>query len=159
MEVIEMFELMPFDRSDLDLFDRFFNTKEQAPSLMKLRVDLEDKGDHYELTADLPGFSKEDVEISINDKIMTIHAEKSESSESREKNYICRERRSGSFSRSFDISGIDADAISGSFKEGVLTVLMPKKVDEKKNRRIAISDGSEKSDSQEARIDTEKTEE
>lgn len=159
MEVIEMFELMPFDRSDLDLFDRFFNTKEQAPSLMKLRVDLEDKGDHYELTADLPGFSKEDVEISINDKIMTIHAEKSESSESREKNYICRERRSGSFSRSFDISGIDADAISGSFKDGVLTVLMPKKVDEKKNRRIAISDGSEKSDSQEARIDTEKTEE
>lgn len=159
MEVIEMFELMPFDRSDLDLFDRFFNTKEQAPSLMKLRVDLEDKGDHYELTADLPGFSKEDVEISINDKIMTIHAEKSESSESSEKNYICRERRSGSFSRSFDISGIDADAISGSFKDGVLTVLMPKKVDEKKNRRIAISDGSEKSDSQEARIDTEKTEE
>lgn len=159
MEVIEMFELMPFDRSDLDLFDRFFNTKEQAPSLMKLRVDLEDKGDHYELTADLPGFSKEDVEISINDKIMTIHAEKSESSESREKNYICRERRSGSFSRSFDISGIDADAISGSFKDGVLTVLMPKKVDEKKNRRIVISDGSEKSDSQEARIDTEKTEE
>lgn len=159
MEVIEMFELMPFDRSDLELFDRFFNTKEQAPSLMKLRVDLEDKGDHYELTADLPGFSKEDVEISINDKIMTIHAEKSESSESREKNYICRERRSGSFSRSFDISGIDADAISGSFKDGVLTVLMPKKVDEKKNRRIAISDGSEKSDSQEARIDTEKTEE
>lgn len=154
-----MFELMPFDRSDLDLFDRFFNTKEQAPSLMKLRVDLEDKGDHYELTADLPGFSKEDVEISINDKIMTIHAEKSESSESREKNYICRERRSGSFSRSFDIGGIDADAISGSFKDGVLTVLMPKKVDEKKNRRIAISDGSEKSDSQEARIDTEKTEE
>lgn len=159
MEVIEMFELMPFDRSDLELFDRFFNTKEQAPSLMKLRVDLEDKGDHYELTADLPGFSKEDVEISINDKIMTIHAEKSESSESREKNYICRERRSGSFSRSFDISGIDADAISGSFKDGVLTVLMPKKVDEKKNRRIAISDGSEKSDSQEARIDTKKTEE
>lgn len=159
MEVIEMFELMPFDRSDLDLFDRFFNTKEQAPSLMKLRVDLEDKGDHYELTADLPGFSKEDVEISINDKIMTIHAEKSESSESREKNYICRERRSGSFSRSFDISGIDADAISGSFKDGVLTVLMPRKVDEKKNRRIAISDGSEKSDSKEARIDTEKTKE
>ena len=111
------------------------------------------------MTADLPGFSKEDVEISINDKIMIIHAEKSESSESREKNYICRERRSGSFSRSFDISGIDADAISGSFKDGVLTVLMPKKVDEKKNRRIAISDGSEKSDSKEARIDTEKTEE
>ena len=156
MEVIEMFELMPFDRSDLDLFDRFFNTKEQAPSLMKLRVDLEDKGDHYELTADLPGFSKEDVEISIDDKIMTIHAEKSESSESREKNYICRERRSGSFSRSFDISGIDADAISGSFKDGVLTVLMPRKVDEKKNRRIAISDGSEKSESQEAGIEAEK---
>ena len=145
-----MFELMPFDRSDLDLFDRFFNMNEPAPSLMKLRVDLEDKGDHYELTADLPGFSKEDVEIR------TIHAEKSESKESREKNYICRERRSGSFSRSFDISGIDADAISGSFKDGVLTVLMPRKVDEKKNRRIAISDGSEKSESQEAGIEAEK---
>ena len=151
-----MFELMPFDRSDLDLFDRFFNMNEPAPSLMKLRVDLEDQGDHYELTADLPGFSKEDVEISIDDKIMTIHAEKSESKESREKNYICRERRSGSFSRSFDISGIDADAISGSFKDGVLTVLMPRKVDEKKNRRIAISDGSEKSESQEAGIEAEK---
>lgn len=151
-----MFELMPFDRSDLDLFDRFFNMNEPAPSLMKLRVDLEDKGDHYELTADLPGFSKEDVEISIDDKIMTIHAEKSESKESREKNYICRERRCGSFSRSFDISGIDADAISGSFKDGVLTVLMPRKVDEKKNRRIAISDGSEKSESQEAGIEAEK---
>lgn len=156
MEVTKMFELMPFDRSDLDLFDRFFNMNEPAPSLMKLRVDLEDKGDHYELTADLPGFSKEDVEISIDDKIMTIHAEKSESKESREKNYICRERRSGSFSRSFDISGIDANAISGSFKDGVLTVLMPRKVDEKKNRRIAISDGSEKSESQEASIEAEK---
>ena len=151
-----MFELMPFDRSDLDLFDRFFNMNEPAPSLMKLRVDLEDKGDHYELTADLPGFSKEDVEISIDDKIMTIHAEKSESKESREKNYICRERRSGSFSISFDISGIAADAICVSFMDGGLTVLMPIKVDEKKNRRIAISDGSEKSESQEAGIEAEK---
>ena len=151
-----MFELMPFDRSDLDFFDRFFNTKETAPSLMKLRVDLEDKGDRYELTADLPGFSKDDVEISIDDKIMTIHAEKNESSESREKNYICRERRIGSFSRSFDISGIDSDAISGSYKDGVLTVVMPKKVDVKKNRRIAISDGSEKSEAEEVWIEPEK---
>lgn len=140
-----MFGLMPFERNEMDLFNQFFGGRAlPANSLYKLNVDLEDKGDHFELTADLPGFDKDDIKIDIEDKIMTIEASREEKKESTDKNYICRERRYGSYTRSFDISGIQSEDIKGSFKNGVLTILMPKKEAlAKVNRRLELSDGDE----------------
>lgn len=134
---------MPYDRNEMNWISQFFNEKPFADNgLCKLHVDLEDKGDHFELTADLPGFSKDDIKIDIEDKIMTITAKKEESKETKEKNYICRERRYGSYTRSFDISGAKADEISGSFKNGVLSIIIPKKeAPVKTNRRLELSDG------------------
>ena len=123
-----MFDLMPFERRNrelvkyLDNFDKeFFGNM-----LETFRTDIEDKGDRFVLEAELPGFAKEDIQIDIEDNRLTIHAEHKNESESKEKNYIRRERSYGSFERSFDISNIQATGITAEYKNGVLEVVMPK---------------------------------
>ena len=72
-------------------------------------TDIVDNGTSYELTADLPGFKKEEISVDINGDRLTISAEHKEDTNGDEKNYIHRERRYGTLRRSFDISGIQAD--------------------------------------------------
>ena len=123
-----MFDLMPFERRNrelvkyLDNFDKeFFGNM-----LETFKTDIEDKGDRFVLEAELPGFAKEDIQIDIEDNRLTIHAEHKNESESKDKNYIRRERSYGSFERSFDISSIQAEGITAEYKNGVLEVVMPK---------------------------------
>ena len=91
-----------------------------------MKVDVEDKGDHFLLEADLPGVSKENVKVSIDDGVMTISAAVQEEKEETKKNYVCRERRSGSVSRAFRIDGVQEDGIKAEFKDGVLRLTLPK---------------------------------
>ena len=82
----------------------------------------------YVLEAELPGFNKEDIQLDVKDGILTITAQHTENED--EKNdkgeYIRRERRYGSFRRSFDVTGIDENAITASYKDGVLELTLPK---------------------------------
>ena len=134
-----MFDLTPFDRNErklMNLFDRFdrdfFGNFDQ--SLAAFRTDIVDKGDHYELEADLPGFAKEDIHIDVDGDCLTIHAEHNEESETKEKkNFVRRERHYGSYARSFQISDVECSAIKASYKNGVLKLQMPKRKDEKRN--------------------------
>ena len=85
--------------------------------------------------------SKEDIHAEVRNGYLTIHAEhKSENEEKDEKkNYIKRERSYGSFTRSFDLDGINSDEISAAYKDGILTLTLPKattKVEE--GRRLEI---------------------
>ena len=128
-----MFELMPFGRNDLyrpfreleNLERSFFSGKE----LGGFKTDIKDTGDAYVLEADLPGVKKEDIHIDIDGDYLSITAQRnSEKSEKdKEGNYIRCERSYGSFSRSFDISGVKAEDISASYDNGVLTLTMPKR--------------------------------
>ena len=107
-----MYSMIPFGRmsnSFNDLFDEFERSMFPASQrqLPAFRTDIQDKGDHYLLEADLPGFNKGDIDLHLQDGVLTITAKHQETSEKKEEGkYLCRERRCGSYQRSFDVSGI-----------------------------------------------------
>ncbi len=124
--------LNPFD----DFFRSFFGTD---VSTNAMRVDVKDEGDHYLLEADMPGVKKEDVSIEVNDGVLTISAQTKQSREEKKENYVFSERRSGSFSRSFTLNGIDEEKISAACEDGVLKLTLPKLGEEvKTGRRIEV---------------------
>lgn len=126
-----------FDPFADDFFRAFFG---DAPSAGDFRVDVEENGDKYVMSADLPGVSKDDVHVTIKDGVMTISAAINEDKEKKDKNYVCRERRCGTFTRSFNLDGIDETAISGGYKDGVLTLNLPKLAETKPEaREISIA--------------------
>ena len=133
-----MFELIPFDRHTrnmasfdpfrmLDDMDRRFFAN--VPAVSAFRTDVIDTGDAFKLESELPGFKKEDIKIDIENDCLTISAERHESKEDKRPNFVKRERLYGSYSRSFDVSGIDVDKISAGYADGILTLELPKKVE------------------------------
>lgn len=130
-----MRSLIPFGRSDNSFF-RVFDDMEKAvfgPTFStdnQFRVDVIDKDDKFLLKAELPGFNKEDIKVDIGDEHLTISASHSEETTQEEDNYIRRERKFGSFARSFDLGGIDKDNISAAYKNGILEITLPKEVNE-----------------------------
>lgn len=141
-----MYSLLPFGRRSNDLsslFDEFERSffPAEARRLPAFRTDIKDEGDHFLLEAELPGFRKEDIDLDLKDGILTISANHEETVENQDDSgkYVCRERRSGSFRRSFDISGIQEDAIDASYENGVLKLTLPKVAEiQPQSRKIAI---------------------
>ena len=141
-----MFGMLPFERSDDNLFDTFDNFtrnffRGSNASLPAFRTDIRDAGDKFVLEAELPGFDKGDIKLDVKDGILTIPAEHSENQEQKAAKgaYIRRERRYGSFSRSFDITGIDEGSITAAYNNGILELNLPKAVPVvPESRRIAI---------------------
>ena len=100
---------------------RFFGQRTPA-----MKTDIRETENAYILESDLPGFSREDIHAEINNGYLTIRAEHKSENEDKNESYLRRERSYGSFSRTFDLDGIDAEAITASFKNGVLTLELPK---------------------------------
>jgi len=101
-------------------------------------VDIEETAEAYVLRAEMPGLKKEDVKISLSNDVLTISGEKKFEEKSQDKRYHRVERSYGAFQRSFALSApIQADKVSASFKEGILTVMVPKS-EEAKPREIDI---------------------
>ncbi|MCL1823895.1 MAG: Hsp20/alpha crystallin family protein [Oscillospiraceae bacterium] len=139
-----MFRITPYRTSALDFTDIFRDFEKEffgsAPQ-NTCRTDIREENGVYFLDAEMPGFDKEDIKIDIEDGLMTLSAEhKSENEEKAgEGSYIRRERRFGSFKRSFNIENVEAEKIEAAYKNGVLTVTMPKKGEqETKARRLEI---------------------
>lgn len=126
-----MFGMIPFGHNDSDLFatfdhfarDFFRNSNADLPAF---RTDIRDNGESYLLEADLPGFRKEDINLDVKDNVLTVSARHETEHDEREGKYLRRERRYGSFSRSFDVSGINESEISASYEDGVLKLQLPK---------------------------------
>ena len=127
-----MFDLVPFGRGplsnrDRDLFD-YFDKMDRAffrgfeKEFSPCRTDVLDQGGHYLLQAELPGFQKEDIKLSIEHNMLTISAEHREDKES----FVRRERHYGAFSRSFDLDGIDVQGIDAKYENGILELKLPK---------------------------------
>ncbi|MDH3236624.1 MAG: Hsp20/alpha crystallin family protein, partial [Alphaproteobacteria bacterium] len=104
------------------------------------RIDVSETDKSYELTAEIPGMEEKDVEVTLTENMLTINGEKHEEREEKEKNYHVRERRYGSFHRTFTVPpDVDANKISAQFAKGVLTVNLPKtKKPRGKRRQISI---------------------
>lgn len=138
-------------------FDNFFNGLFQptAETQVKLpKVDIEDTGKAYILTADLPGMTKKDISITYANDILTIGAQHKEETEEKspeantndqkisnnsdvaeksskapakeERHFIRKERTNTVYSRQFVVRNIQRDGIEASFKNGVLTITLPK---------------------------------
>jgi HSP20 family protein len=124
---------MPFSRASFDVepFWRMETTRGNVPA-----VDVAEKGNAYEITAELPGIDEKNVEVKLAHGMLTIKGEKKEDKEEKQKDYYVSERRYGSFQRSFQIpEGVDADRIEATFQKGVLTVIMPKKAKVQKSEK------------------------
>ncbi len=138
-----MFEIIPFAsrNSMFKMFDEFEKElRNSQPSRGGFRTDVSDNGDSYLLEAELPGFNKEDISVDIADGILTVSAQHTEETEDNQKNYVYRERSFGSYSRSFDLSGIDESAISGEYNNGILELTLPKiKEIKSQTRKIELS--------------------
>ncbi|GAB4368988.1 MAG: Hsp20/alpha crystallin family protein [Kiloniellaceae bacterium] len=110
---------------------------------LDVRVDTSEDDKAYHVTAELPGMSEKDVEVTFADNMLTIAGEKKEEKEVKEKDYHRRERSFGSFRRSFTLPAeVDEDKISATFKDGVMTIELPKsKSAQKKAKKITIQRG------------------
>jgi HSP20 family protein len=127
----------PFGRSvvDVEPFWRGEFSWGKAPA-----VDVVDKEKAYEITAELPGMDESNIDVKLSDGTLTITGEKKDEKEEKKKDYYLSERRYGSFQRSFRVpAGVDADKIDANFKNGVLTVTLPKTAEaQKSEKKIAI---------------------
>ena len=103
-------------------------------------ADLVEDEAAYRITAELPGISDKDVEISLAGDVLTLKGEKKEEREEKGQNRYLTERRFGSFQRSFALpEDADPEKIDAEFKNGVLTVILPKRPDaQAKQRRIEV---------------------
>ena len=143
--------LIPFNRKHNDLtnvgFDDFSNmledfftssrpTRSLAGDTFKL--DIQENEKEYKIEAEVPGVKKEDIEITFNDGILSVLVKKEESEESKNKNYIHRERRFAQMSRSIKLVDANDDEIKAKLDEGVLTIIIPKKEEIDTTKRIMI---------------------
>ena len=102
-------------------------------------IDIVEKEKAFEVTAELPGLDANNVDIQLSDNVLTIKGEKQEEKEEKTKDRYVSERRYGSFRRSLQVPGsVDANKIEANFRNGVLTVTMPKSPEAQK-KTIPVS--------------------
>jgi HSP20 family protein len=105
-------------------------------------VDIYESEDAFVLKAELPGFTKDDVQIELHNNRLTVRGERKQETEAKEEQYHRRERAYGRFERSFMLpTMIDADKVTANFKNGVLELRLPKS-EKAKPKRIAIQEGA-----------------
>ena len=96
-------------------------------------VDVVESEKAYEIKAEMPGMDEKNIEVKVANGNLTIKGEKLEEKEEEKKGYYLQERKFGSFERCFGIpAGVDTDKIEAAFKNGVLSVTLPKKLEAQK---------------------------
>lgn len=147
-----MFDLIPFGRHREDAFrqlaktfndvfqDDFFAPLKSSP--LSFRTDIRETDQAYLVEAELPGFHKEDIEISYAAPYLTIKAVRDEdhSMEDTKQQIVRKERRYGEYVRRFFVQDIEEEAIRASLKDGVLKLEVPKR-QPTRSKRIQIQDG------------------
>lgn len=112
-----------------DGWDSFFDNAPAVRNCITVpRVDIEDKKDHYEVVADFPGFTKDQIHVSYERGVLTLEAHKDNSKETndKDKNFIRKERYASDFRRQFAVRGIKENGIKAALHDGVLTITLPK---------------------------------
>lgn len=123
--------------------DRLFNDTFSPTGLFdsttwSLALDVAEKDNQFVVQAAIPGINPDDLDISLSDNVLTIKGETKAETESDEGQYHLRERRFGSFCRSVQLpTSVEADAVDASYKDGVLTLNIPK-AEAVKPRKISV---------------------
>ena len=125
--------LIRYSPNTLDLLDnvsRWFDDFFVGPSFggsTLPAVDVRESDSEYLMEVELPGLTEKDIEVKLDNNLLTISSRKEEKKEERKNGYIMRERKAASFSRSFVLpEGVDREKISAEFKNGVLNLSFPK---------------------------------
>ena len=118
-----------------DLFDDFA-TMHRMPKIDFMKCDIYEKDGIVHIEMDAPGFDKKDINIDVEEGILTIEALKNNEVTDEGKNYFRKERITGSFKRQFTVGNIDEDKIDAKFNNGVLEITFPK--EEKKETKKSI---------------------
>ena len=100
-----------------------------------IKADVKETDKEYIVEAEIPGAEKEDIKLELDDNTLTISVERKQEEREERHNYIRRERRYGSFSRSFYIDNIKHEDVKAEYKNGILKVVLPKKEETRVNRK------------------------
>jgi HSP20 family protein len=125
------------------LFDDFFGRpvvrRDWTEAAWCPCVDVSETKDSVIINTEIPGMSKDDVKVSIQDNVMTLSGEKKQEKEEKDANYHRMERSYGSFSRSFTLpTSVKADKVKAAYKDGILRITLPKS-EEVKPKQIPIT--------------------
>ena len=141
---------MPIERwspfADMRRFDEAFNRLwrggspiQEATEAWSIPLDVTRSGDDVTVSASLPGVKKDDVDVTIEDNVLTIRAEIKQAGEREEVGYLLKERREGTFFRAVRLpDAVDSENAKSTYADGVLTITLPKK-EEKKARKLSIT--------------------
>ena len=131
----------PFDLMDR-MLGRYADTGEIPAELAPYAVDVHEDADHFYVEAELPGFTKEEVDITLEDGVLSIRAERKTETKQREPLHL--ERRWTQFQRAFTLpTAVNENSVKAAMDKGVLTITLDKR-EEVKPRKIAISVGDGK---------------
>jgi HSP20 family protein len=105
----------------------------------QIKADIRENEKEYIVDAEIPGVKKEDIKLELRDDVLTIVVEHNEEVNEERDNYIRRERKSGSYSRSFQVDNVKNEDVKASYDNGILTITLPKQEGGKVNsHRIDI---------------------
>ena len=106
-------------------------------------VDVYETEDELVIKADLPDVSEKDLDVRVENNMLTIHGERKFEEKVKEENYLRTERAYGSFSRSFSLpNSVNTEGVKAEYKDGVLTITLPKRAESKpKQVKIAVTNG------------------
>ena len=135
-----------------ELFSRFFTGRRQlvtrypgktadspGTQAWSIPLDVVQNSDELVVTASVPGTTKDEIKVSVDDNVLTIRAETKNSANGESENFLLRERRTGTYYRSLRLPDtVDYDSAETTFKDGVLTIRLPK-LESKKVRKLEIS--------------------
>jgi len=148
-----MFSLVPFRSGNVDrrknpwdmgsIFEDFFKDS-MFPTLYEnsgqMKVDIRENAQNFVVDAEIPGAKKDEINLEIDDNMLTISVNHSEEVNDEKDNYIRKERRSSSMTRSFAVENIIPDKATAQFENGVLTITLPKREEHtRKSRKISIN--------------------
>ncbi|MFW6287420.1 MAG: Hsp20/alpha crystallin family protein [bacterium] len=146
-----MFDLVPFNRRNRglsrtrDSFEEFVNNFfDNFPtvsngSLTQFKTDVKETENEYIVQAELPGMSKDDISIELNEDYLIISAENNEVIEEEKDNYIRKERHIGKYQRSFYVKDINTEEIDAKYEDGILEIKLPKTAPKTNVKRIDIN--------------------
>ena len=123
-----MFNFTPtLYHSPFSLAESLFDMHDAYKTKSRHATDVTDEGDSYLIAIELPGYKKEEIEVSLETKYLTITAKPEKAEGEVEKKYLSRERVHGEFSRTYTVQNVDESGIRVAYESGVLMITLPKK--------------------------------
>ena len=144
-ELIIMASMIPYDRYaralaswPFNAFDDFFAPLATTDGDVAFKMNVEDAGDKYVVTAELPGVKKDEVDVELNEGRLSVSVDKKESDEEKNKNYLQKETSEWQASRGVYLKDAATEGLTAKMDGGVLTVNVPKQSEKANVTKVAI---------------------